>query len=178
MSTFCRIGRDGRPFSRWIVLLAATVATCTFAPVMANLVSSMSITDGIQSDGDVVFWVVLSGPSAQPVTVQYQTSDATAVAGQDYVASGGTLTLPVNTLEASISVSVSRGSTDKVFNMTLSNPVGANIQDGQAVGTVKAAQNAGCGFGVGPANLIGFYVLTWAGLVGMKVGLRRPKIIK
>jgi hypothetical protein len=38
------------------------------------------------------FTVTLSAPSASPVTIHYQTADGTAIAGEDYTATSGTLT--------------------------------------------------------------------------------------
>ncbi len=56
--------------------------------------------------------------------------------------------------------------------------VSLTVSDGQATSqaykTIKVRPRVGgCGQGVGPANLVGFYVLSAAGLVCMKMNLRR-----
>ena len=94
-----------------------------------------------EDDVDVSFTVTLSGPSPTPVSVHYQTHDGTAtVADEDYVAAGGTLTIPANTVTGTITVSVVGDAVfegDETFRVDLSSPVGVAIADGQGVGTIS-----------------------------------------
>ena len=66
----------------------------------------VSITDAIVSPGDTaVFDVTMDQTSSSDVTVTYQTQDASAVAGTDYTAQSGTITIPAgNTGPITISV--------------------------------------------------------------------------
>ena len=101
-----------------------------------------SVTEGV----DAVFAVKLSVASGQEVTVRYATSDATATAGQDYEAVGGSLVIPAGKTDTTIVV----GTTDDVlseetetFTLTLQDPVGADLAVGAAVGTGTILDNDG-----------------------------------
>ena len=73
------------------------------------------------------------------VTVDYATSDGTAVAGADYTATSGTLTFAAGETTKTVSVPILDDSHDEgeeTFTLTLSNPSGARIGDGEATGTI------------------------------------------
>ncbi|MEA2420921.1 MAG: hypothetical protein QOF55_20, partial [Thermoleophilaceae bacterium] len=81
------------------------------------------------------FVVTLSAASAQPVTVNWATSDGTATAGSDYLADTGQLVLEPGQTSAGIDVTVlgdGAVEADETFNVTLSNPQQATI--GRATG--------------------------------------------
>ncbi len=88
------------------------------------------------------FAVTLSSPNTQTISVNYGTSDGTAVAGVDYTATGGTLTFLPGQSSESFSVPVlSDGinALNKTFSVTLSNPqgpTGTAIVTGQATATI------------------------------------------
>lgn len=105
--------------------------------------SSLSISDSWTIEGDdgssfMVFDVHLSSPPESTVTVDYATGDGTALGGGDYEAVTGTLTfdsgddyqrivmpiLPDRSVEG-----------DETFTVTLSNPVGAIIDDSKSTAT-------------------------------------------
>ena len=66
----------------------------------ALLVSSLTVTEDAGSTPQAVFEVRLSEPSATPITLAYTTSDASALAGQDYTTTAGNLTFaPGETLQ-------------------------------------------------------------------------------
>ena len=74
--------------------------------------------------------VSLSFLTPLAVTVDYATSDGTAIAGSDYANTSGTLTFAANQLTQSISVPVVNDlifENNKTFNITLSNPTNATI---------------------------------------------------
>jgi ELWxxDGT repeat protein len=77
--------------------------------------------------------VRLSGPRGVPVTVDYATSDGTAVASSDYEARVGTLTFAPGVVEVPAEV-VLRGDRtlefDETFTVALSNPVNATVAAG------------------------------------------------
>jgi Calx-beta domain len=84
------------------------------------------------SDGIVA--LSLSLPSAFPVSVQYATTDRTALAGTDYVATSGTTTFQPGITSQTITVPVigdrlARG--NKNFQVRLSAPVGAPLGDSE-----------------------------------------------
>lgn len=81
-------------------------------------------------DGTATITVVLDTPSAQPVTVNYATSDGTATAGSDYVAANGTITFDPGASTASFIVTISDDATQEgaeSLNLTLSNPTNAAL---------------------------------------------------
>jgi hypothetical protein len=102
----------------------------------------LSIGDVTVTDlppGTAWFPVTLTAPSARPVTVDYATANGTSVAGQDFVATSGTLTFAPGALTAQIPVTIladGMDEPDELFTLTLSNPVAAVLDDGQAVGTI------------------------------------------
>ncbi len=79
-----------------------------------------------------------SGDSAVAVAVNYATSNGTAVAGQDYTASSGVLTFPVNATNESFTVPLldnkNQSSSFTTVNLSLSQPVG-----GATLGAISAA---------------------------------------
>jgi len=105
---------------------------------------TISITDASASEGNsgtsaLNFSVTLSGTSTSDVSVAYASSDATAAAGSDYASATGTLTIAAGNTSGTISVDVNGDTdseSDETLNITLSNPSGANIADGSALGTI------------------------------------------
>jgi len=85
------------------------------------------------------FPVHLSAASDQIVSFSYETFDATATSGEDYVASSGSLQIPVGETSAVISVSIlddSLDETDESFTVLLTNIVGASAGDTEASCTI------------------------------------------
>ncbi len=105
--------------------------------------------DGFGSLRDMVFQVTMSRSSLSPVTVQFATQDGTpgvintqptqAVDTADYSATSGVLTFSPGETLKNITVKI-RGENiherDETFFVNLNNALGANIFDGQAVGTI------------------------------------------
>lgn len=91
------------------------------APVTLN---SPSILEGAPgTSASLTFTATLEKPSSSPVTVNYATSDDSAVAGKDYVAASGTLSFAPGETSASFAVSVIGDAlveTDESFRVTLS----------------------------------------------------------
>lgn len=82
-------------------------------------------SDVYESDVNLIFGVTLSKASASDVSVDYATSDGTATAGSDYLATSGRLTIPAGETVALVRVPV-LGDTavegDETLSLTLSNP--------------------------------------------------------
>ena len=86
--------------------------------------------------------VTLSRASAGSVTVDYATADGTAIAGQDYISTSGTLTFAAGESEATVSVPLLNDNFDdggETFTLQFSNPAGggSHIVDGTAVVTIS-----------------------------------------
>jgi glucose/arabinose dehydrogenase len=124
--------------------LADGSATGTLTNDDAAPLPTLSIADVTQAEGNApgtaLFTVTLSAPpGATPVTVNYATSDGTALAGQDYTTASGTLSFSGTTVTQTISVPILGDTTvepDEAFTVTLSGPVGATLADGSATGTL------------------------------------------
>lgn len=105
-------------------------------------VGDVSVTEGNSTTKLMTFPVTLAGASqVGPSTVDYATSDGTATAGSDYVATSGTLTFPVgpSPQTQSITVAINGDTTaeaDESLLLTLDAPGDATIADAQAQGTI------------------------------------------
>lgn len=65
-----------------------------------------SAVEGDSGTTDLSFNVFLTNPSVQDITVDYATSDGSATAGSDYVASSGTITIPAGTTVGTASIPI------------------------------------------------------------------------
>ena len=103
---------------------------------------SLSVADAAGREGwskTLRFNVRLDAPGVKTVTVDYATVDGTAVAGRDYTAASGTLTFAPGERKKTIIVESIRDAHDEgdeTLTLRLSNPVGARISDGEAIGTI------------------------------------------
>ncbi len=85
-------------------------------------VSSIAVIEDI---GSLTVTVVRSGGSTGSLTVDYATTDGTAIAGQDYTAASGTLTFNGGETSKTIQIPIADDSTtepDETFTVTLRNP--------------------------------------------------------
>ena len=126
--------------------------TVTPADGVVPTVPSISISDGgiVEGDDNAVyafFTVSLSGATTEPVLFQYRTTDATAVAGQDYDAvETQTRIIPAGSTVEVVSVRVPGDYVVEPgvsFFVDLLNPTNATINDGIAVGTITDNDVAG-----------------------------------
>lgn len=102
-------------------------------------IDDVKITEGNAGTSVATFNVILSPASSQTVTVNYATANNTATAGTDYIAAADTLTFAPGQLSQPISVTINGDTSlesDEIFNINLSSPVNATINDNQAVGTI------------------------------------------
>jgi len=83
-----------------------------------------SAVEGDTGTTNLTFNVFLTNPSIEDITVDYATSDSSAKAGIDYVASSGTITIPAGTTSATASIPIIGDTvveTPEVFRIDLSN---------------------------------------------------------
>jgi hypothetical protein len=84
-----------------------------------------------ENAGAVVLTVTLSGSTTNTVTVNYATSDGTAVANTDYTAASGTVTFKPGVTSQTVSVGIidngNYSDQSVYFTATLSNPVNATL---------------------------------------------------
>lgn len=102
-------------------------------------INNVELTEGHAGNKAFVFQVLLSEPSASPVTVNYSTRNGNAQAGSDYVATSGTLTFAPGEETKPITVQVigdTVGEDIEVFFVDLAGASGATIGDGEGLGRI------------------------------------------
>jgi hypothetical protein len=131
---------------------ASATKSASFA-VTAAAPSELTIQDAQAPEGNsgtspLAFQVFLSPASAKPVTVPYATSNGTATAGSDYVATSGTLTFAAGQTSQTINVPIAGDlniEQDETFSVSLSNPVNATISADTGTGTIQNDDQAAAG---------------------------------
>ena len=103
---------------------------------------ALSVADaaGDEDVGALEFAVALSAPSGIEVSASYATADGTATAGGDYAAATGTLMFAPGEVSRTIRVSVlddELDEPDETFALVLSDPRGAALGRGSALGTIR-----------------------------------------
>ena len=105
--------------------------------------AAMSVSDARVEEAAgaaVAFAVTLSRAASDRVTVNYQTRDGSAQAGEDYRAASGTLTFAAGESSKTIEVAVLDDAHDEgeeTFTLALSNATGAWLEDAEATGTIE-----------------------------------------
>ena len=117
---------------------------------------SFAATRSEASEDDAVleFPVQLSIASSQETAVQYATGSSTAVAGQDYEATSGTLTFPAGTTEQTIRVPIIDDDVveeEETFTIILRNS-NATIGIGEATGAIADNDLSVVSVAAGPGN--------------------------
>ena len=99
------------------------------------------------AEGDeAVFTVTLIPLNEQVVTVNYATVDGTAIGGEDYTTTSGTLRFAPGDTSNTIRVPVLEDATAEqveTFTVVLSNPVGTSVVHDTGVGTITAEEMPG-----------------------------------
>jgi|GEM_PF-922250 len=106
-----------------------------------DLAPNLSIDDVMVSEdaGNAIFTVSLDQATSQDVTVDFTTSNGSAVDPDDFTGTTGTVTIAAGQTSATLSVPVISDNIDEVdetFTVNLTNAVNANISDPQGVGTI------------------------------------------
>ncbi len=111
----------------------------TAPPSVSFSVASSSVVENVTS-GTITLVVDLVGSSTSVVTVDYATSDGTALAGSDYTASSGTLTFDIAVTAQNIVIPIINDNvieTLEDFSVTLSNPSVGTVLGVNTVNTVS-----------------------------------------
>ena len=106
-------------------------------PAKGIEVADAEATEGL--DAQILFRVTLGRAPSEPVTVSYATADGTAVAGEDYEATSGTLTFATGETEQTVAVTIIDDAVEdsgETFRLVLSGPAGAELADAEATGTI------------------------------------------
>ena len=117
--------------------LANTVTASVRGPVAVS-VADAEAQEGV--DAAVSFAVTLSRAASGAVEVDYATRDGTAMAGEDYTATRGTLAFAAGETSMTVEVPLlddALDEGDETFTLKLTGARGATIADGDATGTIK-----------------------------------------
>ena len=130
---------SGSPHSRQVARFIIDAENLTTAQGGALPALSVADAGANEANGSIGFLVTLDGPASSAVTVDYATSDGAATAGDDYTAASGTLNFGVGDTRRTVTVTILDDTVEdggETFKLTLSNPAGAYIDDGEATGTI------------------------------------------
>jgi len=130
------------------VSLTSPVSGTLLTPTVVGTITdndptpTIQIADATANEGDglVTFTVSLNTVSGVDVLVDYQTSNGSASAPDDYLASNSTLTIPAGSISGMIAVNVVDDSSDEpaeTFGLTLSNPIHGTIIDNVGIATIN-----------------------------------------
>ena len=103
---------------------------------------TMAVTDAQATEGEdatLDFVVTLAAAAPAAVTVDYETRNGTATAGDDYVAASGTLRFEPGETEKTVAVAIiddDEEDAGETFTLVLRNAVGAQLADAEAEGTI------------------------------------------
>lgn len=119
------------------VLLDGTIVDPPVEEDPVVRISGATVTE--DNEGLVLanFTVSLSSPATEAVTVNYQTSNGTAIDGEDYQAASGQVSFAVGEVSKTIAIHIvgdTQVESDEQFFVTLSNPLGATLAT--ATGTI------------------------------------------
>jgi hypothetical protein len=136
-------------------------------PLPTLSINDVSSVEGHTGLSGVNFTVRLSIASSQPVTVNYVTSDGTALAGDDYEAQSGSVTFNPSQTTQLISILVKTdmiNEPNETLFVTLSDPVNATITRAQGTGTILNDDDAPILFTVeNSLRAIALDSVTWVG---------------
>jgi probable HAF family extracellular repeat protein len=161
---------------------ARSVATLTITdddPTPTFSVSDVAVAEGnTGTTVNATFTVTLSAPSGVATSVNYATAaGGTATAGSDYTAASGTLNFAAGDTSKTFNVSVNGDrlfENNETFFVSLSNPTGATVNDGQGVGTINNDEETSvvqfspplAGFAAGEAGTAAVITVTRTGTAG------------
>lgn len=116
--------------------------SCKKEPVVRPRISigSAISAEGNNGTTTIAFIISLSTATSTEVTVDYATSDGTAIAGQDYEMTNGTTTIAAGTTQTTIEVTIlsdDEGEEDEDFEVIISNATNADINRNTGVGVIE-----------------------------------------
>ncbi len=107
--------------------------------VPALSVADALVTEGDQGASSLSFTLSLSATTTRDVNVEFRTEDGSAVAGQDYDGTAGSVTIPAGSASGVVDVAVSGDvdvESDETLTLRLSNALNATLARDEATGTI------------------------------------------
>jgi hypothetical protein len=123
--------------------LASSTGTLTILddddPAETVSIADASVVEGSGGTRDIQFAVTLSSAVAHPVSVAWETASGTALAGQDFAWSSGTVTFPPGVTSRTVTVTIVGDGTpepDESFRVVLGGTAGVVLGDASAEGRI------------------------------------------
>ncbi|MBN8523773.1 MAG: hypothetical protein J0M02_00215 [Planctomycetes bacterium] len=117
--------------------VVATVSDDDPPPILA--IADAAVVEGDDGSTTCVFAVAVSGASDRPASCDWVATALSATAGVDFIVAGGTLTIPAGEAVGEVAVVVSGDREvegDETFQVILSAPHGATLDDASGTGTI------------------------------------------
>lgn len=127
------------PGSATLGLSSATLTINDDDPPPSIAINNVHQAEGNSGTSNMTFTVSLSNPSASTITIDFATANGIAIAGSDYVTTGGTLTFNPGVMTQQVNVPIIGDPAmepDETFFVNLSNPANATIANAQGIGTI------------------------------------------
>lgn len=108
-------------------------------PPPVTAVGDVTVREGDDGATEALFAVELSAPSGLGIQVDHATADGSALAGADYTAVSGTVTIPAGSTSGTVAVPILGDlldEADETFELVLSNPVNVLLPDASAAATI------------------------------------------
>ena len=127
-----------------LVMISMLLLFATSVDVAAQQSPSISVRDAVVVEGNsgttqATFVVALSGPTSQSVSFSFATSNGTATAGSDYIATSGALTFAPGEVEKPVVVLVNGDTVDETqetFFLDISNVQNATVSSSRGNGFI------------------------------------------
>jgi hypothetical protein len=127
-----------------LVVISTLLLLATSVDVAAQQSPSISVRDAVVVEGNsgttqATLVVALSGPTSQSVSFSFTTSNGTATAGSDYIATSGALTFAPGEVEKPVVVLVNGDTVDEVQEtlfLDISNVQNATVNSSRGTGFI------------------------------------------
>jgi hypothetical protein len=123
------------------ILNGSALGGSTPVPTLPTLsIGDAAVTEGQGATTNALFTVKLSAAATTPVSVAYRTVNGTALAGNDFTATSGTLQFSAGQTSKVVTVAVLGDTTvesDETFTVELLTPTGATLAQSKAAGTIR-----------------------------------------
>ncbi len=120
-------------------------------PLPTLTIDDPSKVEGNSGNSQLQFTLTMSAASTTPVTVDFNTSNGTANAGEDFVANSGAITFAAGETTKTITIDIigdTAFESAESFTVNLTNPAGATITKAAGTGTITNDDAQGPGFSV------------------------------
>lgn len=120
-----------------LLVLATSVDVAAQSPSIS--VRDAVVVEGNSGTAQATFAIALSGPSSQSVSLSFATSNGTATAGVDYVATSGAVTFAPGEVEKPVVVIVNGDTVDETqetFFLDISNAQNATVSSSRGTGFI------------------------------------------